>query len=212
MIVRPCGEQAIIVDITEEDATSPLQGVLRLRELVESWHEEGIIDMVPASTTLLLMLDTTRVTPKDVAKRLATCTVSEAPDASTDARTIDISVRYDGPDLDTLADALGWSTEKLVRRHQDTLWTAAFGGFAPGFAYLVADTPLPPIPRHASPRPAIPAGSVGLAGEFSGVYPQRSPGGWQLIGTTDAVMWDPTRTERPALIQPGDRIRFVEVR
>lgn len=210
MIVRPCGEQAVIVDITEAD--SPLRAVLQLRRLVESWNLDGIVDLVPASQTLLIMLDTTRLTPKDVAKRLASCDLSEAPDNVGETATcIEVPVRYDGPDLSSLAATLDCSAEELVRRHTSTEWTAAFGGFAPGFIYLVAENPLPPIPRLDSPRPSIPAGSVGLAGEFSGVYPQSSPGGWQLIGSTEAQMWAPERTDRPALITPGDRVRFVEV-
>lgn len=210
MIVRPCGEQAVIVDITEAD--SPLRAVLQLRRLIESWNLAGIVDLVPASQTLLIMLDTTRLTPKDVAKRLANCDLSEAPDDLSEGATcIDVPVRYDGPDLSSLAATLNWSAEELVRRHTSTEWTAAFGGFAPGFIYLVAKHALPPIPRLDSPRPSIPAGSVGLAGEFSGVYPQSSPGGWQLIGSTEAQMWAPERTDRPALITPGDRVRFVEV-
>ena len=89
-------------------------------------------------------------------------------------------------------------------------WRAAFGGFAPGFTYLTPTGDWWDVPRHSQPRPSIPAGSVGLAGEFSGVYPQASPGGWQLLGTTTTPMWDLTR-ESPALIQPGDTVRFVEV-
>ena len=212
MIVRPCGEQAIIVDVTEDDAEFPLRTVVQLRRLVESWDVDGIVDLVPASTTLLIMLDTARVTPMDVAKRLNSCDLRDAPaDADDTATLVEVPVLYDGPDLTSLATALDWSPEELVRRHCSTDWQAAFGGFAPGFTYLVAEDPLPPIPRLGSPRPSIPAGSVGLAGEFSGVYPQSSPGGWQLIGSTTAQMWAPERSERPALIKPGDRVRFKAV-
>ena len=83
------------------------------------------------------------------------------------------------------------------------------GGFAPGFAYLVTDHDRLRVPRRATPRTAVPAGAVGLAGEFSGVYPRSSPGGWQLIGSTEAVLWDP-EADPPALLRPGAAVRFVE--
>jgi KipI family sensor histidine kinase inhibitor len=89
------------------------------------------------------------------------------------------------------------------------VWTAAFSGFAPGFAYLVTDHEKLRVPRRATPRTIVPAGSVGLAGEFSGIYPRSSPGGWQLIGTTSATLWDAVQPE-PALVRPGDRVRFTE--
>lgn len=215
MHIKPCGEQALIVDITEDDAQAVgltvLRTVLRLKDVVASWHSDGVIDLVPAATTLLIMLDTTRVVPRDIEARLYAVDLAAVP-ASAASETIEVRIptRYDGPDIASLAEKLGWSPQELVARHQETVWTAAFGGFAPGFSYLTPDTPWPAIPRLDSPRPAIPAGSVGLAGDFSGIYPQQSPGGWQLIGTTDEKLWDPTREDRPALIMPGDIVRFVE--
>ncbi|AKK02764.1 5-oxoprolinase subunit B family protein [Corynebacterium epidermidicanis] len=216
MQINPCGEQAILIDITDEDTESSgldaLFTVLRIKEAVSSWQLPGIIDLVPAANTLLIMLDTQRALPKDVAARVAAIDVSQPVGSTNDAhRTIEIPVRYDGPDLAQVAEALGMSAESLVAKHQAAVWTAAFGGFAPGFAYLVADQPLGNAPRLSSPRPNIPAGAVGLAGEFSGIYPQPSPGGWQLIGTTTTKMWDTARTERPAAILPGDTVKFVEV-
>ncbi len=89
-------------------------------------------------------------------------------------------------------------------------WQVAFGGFVPGFGYLVGGDPRLHVPRRASPRPSVPAGSVALAGVFTGVYPRSSPGGWQLIGTTDAVLWDPSRVP-PALLAPGTTVRFVDL-
>ncbi|MFC2538466.1 MAG: 5-oxoprolinase/urea amidolyase family protein, partial [Lautropia mirabilis] len=121
-----------------------------------------------------------------------------------------IPVRYDGEDLAEMADYLGLSVEELVRRHAASVWQVAFTGFAPGFAYLSGGDPVFNVPRRASPRTRIPAGSVGLAGTFSAVYPRATPGGWQLIGTTDVPMWDLARTP-PALLQPGQRVQFVDV-
>ncbi|MGN0101185.1 MAG: allophanate hydrolase subunit 1 [Dietzia sp.] len=135
-----------------------------------------------------------------------------------------LDVRYDGPDLSAVADLAGLSVEAFVRTHTSITWRAAFGGFAPGFAYLVDERelgtrergggadprPLPTVPRLPTPRPRVPAGSVGLADRFCAVYPGVSPGGWQLVGTTDARLWDVDR-DRPALITPGTTVRFRDV-
>jgi KipI family sensor histidine kinase inhibitor len=125
------------------------------------------------------------------------------------AAAVELPVRYDGEDLDEVADLLGLTRADVIALHTSSDWRVAFCGFAPGFAYLVTDHDRLRVPRRASPRPSVPAGSVGLAGEFSGVYPRSSPGGWQLIGSTDAVLWDPSAS-RPALLAPGTRVRFVE--
>lgn len=149
------------------------------------------------------------------------------------AAEVILDVRYDGPDLSAVADLAGMSTEAFVRTHTAITWRAAFGGFAPGFAYLVDAReldareldarglgqrglgqrdpvelrPLPTVPRLPSPRARVPAGSVGLADRFCAVYPGASPGGWQLIGTTDARLWDVDRSA-PALLTPGTVVRF----
>jgi KipI family sensor histidine kinase inhibitor len=120
-----------------------------------------------------------------------------------------IDVVYDGPDLEEVGRLTGLGTAGVVEAHTGTPWRVAFGGFAPGFAYLAGGDPRLDVARRAEPRTSVPAGSVGLAGEFSGVYPRASPGGWQLIGRTDAVLWD---LERGALLQPGSSVRFREVR
>jgi KipI family sensor histidine kinase inhibitor len=124
---------------------------------------------------------------------------------------IEIPVTYDGPDLADVTSHTGLSEDEIVAAHTGTPWTVAFGGFAPGFAYLVGGDERLVVPRRESPRTSVPAGSVGLAGEFSGVYPRSSPGGWQLIGRTDAVMFDVDR-DPPALLAPGAHVRFVESR
>jgi KipI family sensor histidine kinase inhibitor len=128
------------------------------------------------------------------------------PQPGSDA--IELPVRYDGPDLAAVAELLGLSPEAVVALHTGSRWTAAFGGFAPGFAYLVTDHDRLVVPRRAESRVAVQAGAVGLAGEFSGVYPRRSPGGWQLIGTTDVVLWD---ADGGALLRPGTAVRFRAV-
>ncbi|MET0315460.1 MAG: allophanate hydrolase subunit 1, partial [Rhodococcus fascians] len=123
--------------------------------------------------------------------------------------TVVVAVTYDGEDLSDVAEATGLTVAEVVRAHTEQTWTVAFGGFAPGFGYLVGQDDRLTVPRRTTPRTTVPAGSVGLAGEFSGVYPRSSPGGWQLIGRTDAVLWDVER-DPPALLRPGVTVRFEQ--
>ena len=121
-----------------------------------------------------------------------------------------IDVSYDGADLGAVADLLELDPAAVIAAHTGTPWRVGFVGFAPGFAYLVdGDTRLA-VPRRDEPRTRVPAGSVALAGGFSGVYPRESPGGWQLIGRTEAILWDLDRPH-PALLTPGMSVRFRSV-
>ncbi|MFB2582045.1 allophanate hydrolase subunit 1 [Herbiconiux sp. P15] len=122
--------------------------------------------------------------------------------------TIEIRVRYDGPDLEEVARLTGLAVDEVIAAHTRSTWSAAFIGFAPGFAYLTGDDRRLDVPRRSTPRPTVPAGSVALAAGYCGIYPRESPGGWHLIGTTDAVLWDASR-EQPALLAPGTEVRFV---
>ncbi|MDM4763795.1 carboxyltransferase domain-containing protein [Galbitalea sp. SE-J8] len=166
----------------------------------------SVVDLVPAARTVLV-----RVRPGALAEvsRWVRATAPDAGAASVGA-SVTIAVRYDGPDLAAASAALSWSPAELVARHTGAAWTSAFIGFAPGFAYLVADGWPDAVPRHATSRASVPPGSVALAAGFTGVYPRASPGGWQLIGTTDAVLWDAARAD-PALLAPGTRVRFEAV-
>lgn len=218
MLVRPCGDQAVIIDLLAEDAQAVngtvLDAVLALHRALRALEVPGIIDTVPAAQTLLAILDTAQITPARFAEIVNTIHLLPASSASGKAReVIEIPVLYDGPDLAEVADLAGLTVDGLIKAHTETVWTAAFGGFAPGFYYLVpqGERLLPDIPRKQQPRTKIPAGSVALAGEFSAVYPQQSPGGWQLLGTTDIPMWDVDRWQ-PSFLQAGDTVRFVEVK
>lgn len=121
---------------------------------------------------------------------------------------LEIPVTYDGPDLADVARLAGLPAEEVVARHLAAAYTVAFSGFAPGFGYLTGLPAELHVARRDSPRTAVPAGAVGVAGEFTGVYPRRSPGGWQLLGRTDLVLWDADR-DPPALLVPGTPVRFV---
>lgn len=202
----PYGDRGLLIDFS--DHKDPLGQVLAYQSQLQRAGLESIIDLVPAAQTLLITFDRN---PSQIT--LPKLDAQAAAHSSGNAHTIEVS--YSGDDLDELADELGVSTEELVTAHTETTWTAAFAGFAPGFLYLRPDLTNPHakvfanISRRSQPRTSIPAGSVGLAGGFSAVYPQSSPGGWQLIGTTEARMWDIDR-DQPALLQPGDTVRFQE--
>ena len=138
----------------------------------------------------------------------ATPATMPAPPPPEDAsRSIDIHVHYDGEDLATVAAHAGLSIEEVVARHVAPLYTVAMIGFAPGFPYLLGLDPRLSMPRLPTPRPLVPAGSVAIAELQTGIYPQAGPGGWRLLGRTDARLFDATRGE-PALLRAGDRVRL----
>lgn len=166
----------------------------------------GVVELVPGARSVLVRFDPLQVSAGELAAALVETTADAADLRPAGPATI--PVRYDGEDLHSVAALLGVSVDEVVSRHLGAGWQVAFSGFAPGFGYLVGDDPLFDVPRRPSPRTRVPAGAVALAGAFTGVYPRESPGGWQLIGRTDAVMWDIDR-EPPALLSPGTRVRFV---
>ena len=122
-----------------------------------------------------------------------------------------LSVRYDGIDLAEASHAIGLEPEALIAAHTGIEWAVAMLGFAPGFGYLAPATPHPwqQLPRRQSPRPKVPRGAVAIAAGMSAVYPSELPGGWHIIGTTDAVLFDPANSDDPTLLHPGDIVRFV---
>jgi len=196
--VLPCGDAGLLVELDE------LPEVLALADAVRAASPAGVLDVVPAARTVLLTLEP----GTDLAAlRRAVLDLPVEPRAAVpDTATVEIAVVYDGPDLAEVGRLTGLGSDGVVAAHTGTPWRVAFGGFAPGFAYLSGGDPRLEVARRAEPRTSVPAGSVGLAGEFSGVYPRASPGGWQLIGRTDAVLWD---LDRGALLQPGGQVRFV---
>lgn len=170
----------------------------------------GVLDVVPAARTVLVKLDGPRFQGV-IRRRLRTMRVI-ADEAAARARRADvvIDVVYDGPDLAEVAGHTGLTIPQVIDAHTGCLWRVGFSGFAPGFAYLVDGDARLRVPRRSEPRTSVPAGSVGLAGEFSAIYPRQSPGGWQLIGHTDAVLWDIERPD-PALLAQGMWVQFRAV-
>lgn len=216
MDVKFCGDQALIVDLNEVDARAVqgnvLDAVLMLNSAVLSAQLPGVVDTIPAAQTLLITFDPTQTSLNQLREALDNISLAPQENAQKrDQAIVEIPVTYDGPDLATIGQLTQLSVAEVKQAHGEMLWTAAFGGFAPGFYYLVPQSPLWDIPRLESPRTKIPAGSVAVAGEFSAVYPQASPGGWQLLGSTTLDMWDLTRPQ-PSLLKSGDSVRFVEVK
>lgn len=202
----PSGDAALLVECDSLDE------VLALHDALASDPRSGILELVPAARTILIAIDPARIALETAATWVRRARTDGGPrPADAAAGTVIVPVVYDGADLDHTAAHLGLSPEALVDRHTAAEWRVAFIGFAPGFGYLVSDDWPFVVPRLDAPRPRVPAGSVALAGAYSGAYPRQSPGGWQLIGRSDAPFWDPVATQ-PALLAPGRRVRFEAVR
>jgi KipI family sensor histidine kinase inhibitor len=209
VMIRDYGDHALLLEFDNTDEVLAWSAVIRDAELL------GVLDIVPGSRTVLIKLEDARY-QAPTRQRLGKLHVtSEAvPDAPADVRAdVEIEVVYDGPDLEEVARLTGLTADQVVAAHTGSPWRVGFGGFAPGFAYLVGGDSRLEVPRRAEPRTKVPAGSVGLAGEFSGVYPRESPGGWQLIGHISehqVALWDVDR-EQPALLTPGMWVQFRAV-
>ncbi|HWI43512.1 MAG TPA: allophanate hydrolase subunit 1 [Nocardioides sp.] len=198
----PYGDRALLVELADAAEVLACADVLRADASVG----ELVADVVPGARTVLLV-----AAPGVGVEQLMQVPIGAGltPPPSLEAsETIEIEVSYDGPDLADVARLTGLSEDEVVVAHTGTPWRVAFGGFAPGFAYLVGGDPRLDVPRRETPRTRVPAGSVGLAGEFSGIYPRASPGGWQLVGRADVALWDLDR-DPPALLAAGSTVRFV---
>ncbi len=199
--VHALGDTALLLEPADAEVVHALAAAAR--EL------DDVLDVVPGARTVVLHA---RGPAALVALRgrLEQLQVQPALAQARAGDVVELATVYDGPDLAEVARLTGLSPAEVVAAHTGSLWRVGFGGFAPGFAYLVGGDPRLHVPRRDEPRERVPAGSVGLAGEHSGVYPRSSPGGWQLIGRTDAVLWDVDR-DPPALLHPGGQVRFVAV-
>ncbi|AEV83631.1 allophanate hydrolase [Actinoplanes sp. SE50] len=182
-------------------------GVAAAYRLLDAARKQGRLratEIVPAARTVLV----DGVAGTDQIRTLLTEATTAPPPATGPSRVIEIPTVYDGADLDDVAQWWGTDRAGVVAVHTGTAFRVAFCGFAPGFAYLTGLGPEHHVPRRATPRTRVPAGTVALAGAYSGVYPGASPGGWQCIGRTAAVLFD-LENEPPALLTPGATVRFV---
>ncbi len=227
--VLPMGEAAVLIEVDDIESVMALRAALleAIEAAQEPWAD--VEDVVPAARTLLIRVpmgtdlralgqsaiaiaDKVTSDPESSAERTPTSgdhDTSGVGSSGVGGSVIDIPVTYDGADLSDVAAATGMSESEVIEAHGGTLWRVAFFGFSPGFAYLTGGDSRLQVPRRDEPRTSVPPGSVGLAGEFSAVYPRESPGGWQLIGRSDTVMWDQER-DPPSHLQPGSVVRFVQ--
>ena len=195
MHLIPVGARAVLVEVADATAARSLATWARAAGVEAT-------EVVPAARTVLFdgLADPARL-------RSALAGWSPREDVAEGA-LVEVAVRYDGPDLGFVAEQWGTDEEGVVERHTALTFVSAFCGFAPGFAYLAGLPEHLAVPRLASPRPRVPDGSVALADTWCGVYPTASPGGWRILGSTDAALWDADR-DPPALLAPGTRVRFV---
>jgi KipI family sensor histidine kinase inhibitor len=199
--VLPCGDRALLVEV------AGLPEVAAVRTALERAPLPGQRDLVPAARTVLVVLDRA---PSDLDAATLRRLDPSASASAAAGKSLELPVVFDGADLADVAELTGRSVAALVEALTTAELTVAFGGFAPGFGYLSGLPEELHVPRRATPRTRVPAGSVALAGPFAGVYPQASPGGWQLVGRTDAVLFDVDR-DPPALLVPGTAVRFRDV-
>ncbi|HEX2419440.1 MAG TPA: allophanate hydrolase subunit 1 [Micromonosporaceae bacterium] len=201
MRILPFGESALLLEFSSSSQVAAWHAELSRRR---DAGELAVTDLVPAARTLLLDgLDR----PADLATALNTWP-PPPPAAERSARLVEVPTVYDGPDLADVAVLWGVDVSEVIARHTAIEFQVAFCGFSPGFGYLTGLPGHLAVPRLSRPRPAVSAGSVGLAGPYSGIYPSESPGGWRLIGRTELRLFDPDR-DPPALFQPGARVRFL---
>ncbi|MGV9800884.1 5-oxoprolinase subunit B family protein [Mycobacterium sp. NPDC003449] len=200
--VHDYGDQALLLEF---DSTAE---VLTWTAALQAAELPGVIDIVPASRTILVKLAGPGY-QAPTRQRLRKVRPQPAPvtDPAGVTPDVTIDVVYDGADLHEVAALTGLTPAQVVAAHTGRPWRVGFCGFAPGFAYLVDGDDRLRVPRQAEPRTSVPAGAVALAGEFSGIYPRQSPGGWQLIGHSDAVLFDAHR-DKPSLLTPGMWVQF----
>jgi 5-oxoprolinase (ATP-hydrolysing) subunit B len=202
MRLLPYGDTAVLVELDDGGQVAALQEALT--------DSPGVEELVPAARTLLVTFDrevTNAVRVRATVEVAAKQARGTPRLVATEQPPVVLRVSYDGPDLDFAAEHTGLPVDEVIARHVGGAYTVAFCGFAPGFAYLAGLDPALQLPRRDTPRAQVPAGSVGIAGEYTAAYPRSSPGGWHLLGRTDAPLWDLSRPH-PALLEPGTRVRF----
>jgi KipI family sensor histidine kinase inhibitor len=185
-----------------------IAGARALAARIRSAGDPSVQDVIPGARTALVLLKPGSEPSESLLAAIQEPLWPEPGDRGT-LHTIEVSYGgEDGPDLPALATRAGVGERDAVAMHSAPLYTVAFIGFAPGFPYLLGLDARLAGARLSTPRPRIPAGSVGIGGEFTGIYPRATPGGWQLLGRTDAVLFDAGAAD-PALMTAGDRVRFV---
>ncbi|QIZ46469.1 5-oxoprolinase subunit PxpB [Dickeya zeae] len=206
------GERAVVLELEPPLRLESQQRIWGLAERLTG-HDE-VSEVIPGMNNLTVVLKYPRTQALDAIERLQRWWEESASFAQEQARDVDIPVTYGGdygPDLKTVAEHCGMTPKQVVERHAAGRYVVYFLGFQPGFPYLGGLDEALFTPRRAEPRLQVPAGSVGIGGNQTGIYPLSTPGGWQLIGQTSLALFQPTQTP-PVLLRPGDRVRFIPQR
>ncbi|MEW6259228.1 MAG: 5-oxoprolinase subunit PxpB [Thermodesulfobacteriota bacterium] len=215
---RACGDSGLLVELGNAIDPAVHRQVMQLFRAMKAKHISGILDMIPAYASLVVQIDPWRISFERLRMEIDEAFADAAdreqePPEREDGRIVDIPVFYggtDGPDLEEVCRYHGLSATDVIALHTAPLYTVYMIGFTPGFPYLGGLDPRLITPRRTTPRKRVPAGSVGIADRQTGIYSIDSPGGWQLIGRTPLRLFDPM-SDRPFLLEPGDRIRFVPI-
>jgi KipI family sensor histidine kinase inhibitor len=206
--MHPLGEAALLCELPPPAALADQQKWWALAAQAAAWP--GVLELLPGMNNLTLCFDPKRVSLQALEAQVGEAWPTLAPEQAV-GREIEIPVAYggeDGPDLQDVARHTGLTAHEVVRRHSQADYVVYFLGFMPGFAFMGGLPPELATPRRSEPRVAVPARSVGIGGEQTGIYPLQSPGGWQLIGRTRLELFDP-KADPATLLLPGDRVRFV---
>lgn len=212
MKIRECGDSMLLVEFAP--VIDPLinERAIALATRLRARQPRGVRDVAPGYCTVGIYFDPLQTDLRALEAAIADEGAAVETVVAESPRTpVEIGVTYGGeagPDLAAVAEHAGCTPAEVVERHAARTYRVYMLGFVPGFAYMGRVDATIAMPRHRAPRERVPAGSVGIAGEQTGVYPVASPGGWQLIGRTASVMFDPTRAV-PSLLAPGDVVRFV---
>lgn len=215
--IEPLGEDALLLRFGDGVDFETNERVHAAAHRIAAVRPEWLDDIVPAYASLALFVDITRIArdldPIDVAVRWLQGIELDGEGAVAASRLLEIPVHYggaNGPDLDAVAAHAGLTTTEVIARHAAVEYRVAMLGFAPGFPYLLGLDPVLQTPRLDTPRSKVDAGSVGIGGTQTGIYPRSGPGGWRILGRTDVVLFDATRAT-PSLLAPGDRVRFFAI-
>ena len=209
--VVPVGESALLVEMGDSISNDINHRILTIDQQLQQRRILGVVEWIPAYSSILVLFDPAQTTEPAVCRWLDDCLTHQEEQILVDTRKIEIPVRYggqDGPDLNFVADYHGLTPAQVVEKHAAQVYRVAMMGFTPGFAYLMGLDPDLATPRLTTPRTRVPAGSVGIADQQTGIYPLDSPGGWQIIGKTERLLFNPNQVPY-FLLSPGDQVRFI---
>jgi KipI family sensor histidine kinase inhibitor len=209
---QPLGDSAVAITLGNARSAELLRTVHATARALRDASHPAVCDVVPGYIAVAVFYDASKISYAELARTLLSiCEHANLRDTtSAFGQQHEIPVAYDGPDLAHISERTGLSVEEVVERHTTRIYTVDLIGFVPGFAYLSELDPSLRLSRRAQPRPRVPAGSVAIAGAQTGIYPLDTPGGWHILGHTDMAMFDPVR-QPPAMLSPGDTVRFVRV-